>query len=179
MIVKNLTQVGNPIIRNKSTVVKDIKSKKTQKIIKDLVDSMRYGELVGIAAPQIGISRRIFVTEIRTTSLRKVDEKVEVDALKVFINPRIISVSKNTLSRYEGCGSVAGANLFGKVKRPTSLVIKARNKKGEAFELKAKGLLARVILHESDHIDGKVFLDRLIDTKSLMSGNEYKKKFKK
>ena len=179
MIVKNLIQVGNPIIRKKSTVVKDVRSKKTQKIIKNMVDSMRHGNLVGIAAPQIGINQRIFVTEIRATSLRKVDEKMEVDALKVFINPRIVSISKNTWSRYEGCGSVAAANLFGKVRRSSSLTIRSLNKKGNYFELKARGLLARVILHELDHINGTVFLDRLIDTKSLMSGNEYKKKFKK
>ena|SRR3984885_555571 len=176
MIIKELTQVGNPVIRKKSIAVKDTNSKKTKKIIKDLVDSMRYGNLVGLAAPQIGINQRIFVTEIRTTSLRKVDEMMEADDLRVFINPRIISVSKKTFSGYEGCGSVANAHLFGKVARPTSLVVKAQNTNGEEFTLGAKGLLARVILHEQDHIDGKIFLDRLTDHKILMSANEYRKR---
>lgn len=179
MIIKNLTQVGNPIIRKKSAVVKDVKSKKVQKIIKDLTDSMRHANLVGIAAPQIGINQRIFVTEIRTTQLRKVDEKMDADPLRVFVNPRIISVSKNTWSRYEGCGSVAAGGLFGTVRRPLSLVVKAQDKHGKVFELKAKGLLARVILHELDHLDGQVFLDKIDTTKSLMSANEYKKKFVK
>lgn len=179
MIIKKLTQVGNPIIRKKSLVVKDIKSKKTQKTIRNLVDSMRHGNLVGLAAPQIGINQRIFVSEVRSTNLRKIDENMEADPLKVFINPKILSVSKKVFSGYEGCGSVALASLFGKVSRPTSLVVKAYDKNGEPFELKAKGLLARIILHELDHIDGKVFLDRLTDHKSLMSVNEYRKKFVK
>ncbi|MDB5266223.1 MAG: Peptide deformylase [Parcubacteria group bacterium] len=179
MIIKELTQVGNPIIRRKSSVVKDFKSKKIKKTIKDLVDSMRHGNLVGIAAPQIGINQRIFLTEIRMTSLRTIDKDKEADDLRVFINPQVLSVSKKTFSEYEGCGSVAHANLFGKVSRPTSLVIKARDKNGEWFTMEAKGLLAKVILHELDHIDGKVFLDRLTDTKSLMSRSEYKKMFKK
>ena len=177
MIIKNITQVGNPIIRKKSTLVKAIKSKKIQKIIKDLTDTMRHSNLVGIAAPQIGINQRIFLTELRKTEFRKMDDKKEIDALRVFINPKILSVSKKTFSRYEGCGSVALSNIFGKVKRPTSLVVKALDKNGEAFELKAEGLLARVILHELDHINGMIFLDRLDNTKDLMSSNEYKKKF--
>jgi peptide deformylase len=179
MIIKELTQVGNPIIRRKSAVVKGVKSKETQKIIKDLVDSMRHGNLVGLAAPQIGINQRIFVTEIRDTTLRKIDKKKDLDFLRVFVNPQIVSVSKKMQAGYEGCGSVALAKLFGKVSRPTSLVIKALDKDGKSFELKASGLLARVILHETDHIDGKVFLDRLTDHKSLMSANEYRNKFGK
>ncbi len=179
MIIKKLTQVGSPIIRKKSTVVKDIKSKKIQRIIKNLVDSMKYGNLVGLAAPQIGINLQIFVTEIRTTNIRKVDEKMDADRLRVFINPKIISVSKDTWSRYEGCGSVAVGNIFGTVKRPTSIVIKAQDKNGKIFVLKAKNLLARVILHEFDHLNGKIFLDRLTDTKSFMSRNEYKQKYYK
>jgi peptide deformylase len=176
MIIKTLTQVGNPVIRKKSTAVKNIKSKKTQKIIKDLTDSMRYGNLVGLAAPQIGINERIFVTEIRTTKLRKVDERMERSPLQVYINPRLTSISKKTLSKYEGCGSVALAKLFGRVPRATSLTVEAQDKNGKPFELKASGILARVILHELDHLNGIIFLDRMIETKSLMSVNEYRKK---
>lgn len=94
MATKKTTQIGNPILRAKAEVVKDIKSKSVKNLITDLTDTMRANNLVGIAAPQIGKSLRIFVTEIRKTKLRKSDV---VDKFRVFINPRIVSVSKKKL----------------------------------------------------------------------------------
>ncbi len=176
MIIKIPTQVGNPIIRTNAKEVKIIKSKEVQKIIKDLVDSMRHHDLVGMAAPQIGKSVRIFVTEIRKTKNRS--PKV-IDGLKIFINPTIKSNSDKEILGYEGCGSVAEGNLFGKVNRSESITVQAFNERGEKYDLNAKGLLARVIQHEIDHLNGNVFLDWLTDKNSLMSGVEYRKKFKK
>jgi len=172
MIIRNATQVGNPIIRKKAKNVANPKTKTTKQIIKNLVDSMRYHELVGMAAPQIGKSSRIFVTENRDTKLRKGDTKRDIDSLRVFINPRIISSSKKEMNGWEGCGSVAFANLFGTVKRPLSLVVEALDENGEKFQLKAQNLLARVIQHEMDHLNGIVFTDRA-NTKSYMSKDEY------
>lgn len=172
MIIKNVTQVGNPIIRRRSKTVSYI-SPQTRRIIKDLVDSMRGANLVGMAAPQIGKNVRIFVTEIRKTALRRTSE---LDAVRVFVNPHIISVSKKKVSGYEGCGSVAFAGIFGLVPRSDLVTVKAMNEKGETFILKATGLLARVIQHETDHLDGIIFLDKVTDTKSLMSKEEYLKK---
>lgn len=174
MIVKHATQVGNPVIRKKSKRITDIKSAQTKKIIKDLIDSMRHHQLVGMAAPQIGKNVRIFVTEIKETKLRKSDKQSDVDGLRVFVNPRITSFSDKHVKGWEGCGSVSEANLFGKVSRPKSLVIEAMNEKGNPFTLEAKSLLARVIQHEMDHIDGIVFTDKA-DAKTYMSRNEYVK----
>ena len=181
MVIKQVTQVGNPIIRKISGSVpqKDIGSKKIKATIKNLTDSMRYHGLVGMAAPQIGINVRIFVTEIRKTRVRKSQSRREIDPLRIFINPKIVSFSKQKTSGYEGCGSVAGANLFGKVNRSKSIIVRAQNAKGEHFELRATRLLAKVIQHEYDHLDGLVFIDRVTDTKSLMSRNEYLKKSQK
>jgi peptide deformylase len=176
MIVKTLTQVGNPIIRRKSTLVKNIQSKKIQRVITDLTASMRHHGLVGIAATQIGINLRMFVTEVRKTKFRN---KIKPDPLRIFINPRIVKVSKKTTSGYEGCGSVNSGGIFGTVRRPSELVVRAQDKDGKPFELKAKGLLARIILHELDHINGIVFMDKIDNTKSLMGREEYLKKFRK
>lgn len=170
MIIKNVTQVGNPIIRKISKKVTSTKSPLVKKIIKDLTESMRHANLVGMAAPQIGHNWRIFVTEIRKTTLRKTKE---LDKLRVFINPKIINLSKNKISGYEGCGSVACAGIFGKVLRPSQITISAIDENNKKFEYTAKGLLARVIQHEIDHLNGVVFMDKIIDTKSLMSKNEY------
>lgn len=173
MIVKNATQVGNKIIRARSVEIVDPKSKSARKVVTDLIDSMRHHDLVGMAAPQIGKGVRVFVTEIRQTKLRKRDG-INLDPLKVFINPRILSISKKEVKDWEGCGSIATANLFGLVKRPASVEIEALDERGIKFRLKAKNLLARVIQHEMDHLNGIVFVDRA-DPKTYMSRNEYLK----
>ena len=177
MIIKSVTQVGNPIIRKKSKNVASVKSLSVKKIIKNLTDSMRHSNLVGMAAPQIGQNLRIFVTEIRKTKFRK--KIKELDGLRVFINPKIISRSRKMVSGYEGCGSVATAGIFGKVPRPYRVTVSAINEKNKKFVFTAKGLLARVIQHETDHLDGIVFLDKVADKKSLMSREEYLKKFRR
>jgi peptide deformylase len=173
MIIKKTTQVGNKVIRAKAKAVVITKplSKEIKAVIRNLRDSMRHHNLVGMAAPQIGQGIRIFVTEIRKTKIRKVF-KGNRDPLRVFINPKIMSFSKVLDKGWEGCGSVACAGLFGQVKRPNSVVVKALNEKGEPFILKAKDLLARVIQHELDHLNGVLFVDKA-DTKSYMSRNEY------
>lgn len=170
MIIKNVTQVGNPIIRKISKKVTSINSPEVKKIIKDLTDSMRYLNLVGMAAPQIGYNLQIFVTEIRSTTLRKTNE---LDKLRVFINPKIINTSKSEISGYEGCGSVALSGIFGKVLRQSQVIVSATDENNKKFEHTAKGLLSRVIQHEIDHLNGIVFIDKVTDKKSLMSKEEY------
>jgi peptide deformylase len=171
MIIRNTTQIGNPIIRRKSKIVKNIKSKPIQKIVKDLIDSMRHHGLVGMAAPQIGHNLRIFVTEIRQTPTRK---PKDLDSVRVFINPKIKKFSGKKIAGYEGCDSVGQpAALFGEVLRSESLEVNAVNEKGKSFALKTKGLLARIIQHEYDHLEGLVFLDHISNPKTLMSRSEY------
>jgi peptide deformylase len=170
MIIKSVAQVGNPIIRKKSKKVTSITSPETKKIVKDLTDSMRHANLVGMAAPQIGYNLRIFVTEVRTTTLRKTNES---DKLRIFINPQIIHASKKQVLGYEGCGSVASANIFGKVPRSSQITVEAFDEKNKKFVFTAKGLLARVIQHEFDHLEGIIFLDKVSDKKSLMNREEY------
>jgi peptide deformylase len=169
MIIKRATQVGNPVIRTRSKKVV-VSSKRNKAVIKNLVDSMRYHGLVGMAAPQIGIDQRIFVTEICETRFRT---QSQLDPVRVFINPKILSMSRKKVFGYEGCGSVAASGLFGNVKRSLAVTVEAFNEKGEKFRLRANGLLARIIQHEFDHLEGKVFLDRLSDMSSIMSREEY------
>ncbi len=175
MIKRRVTQIGNPVIRKKSKRVGKVSSKSIQKTVRDLVDSMRFHGLVGMAAPQIGLNLRIFVTEIRKTKTRKSKEK---DQLRVYINPRFVSFSQDKSVGYEGCGSVALGQLFGPVKRPPRISVTARDEQGKQFTLQAQGLLARAIQHELDHLNGIVYLDRVTDTKKLMSRDEYIKRFR-
>ncbi len=170
MIIKEASQVGDPIIRAKAKPVTKVTSTETKKIVKDLIDSMRYHNLVGMAAPQIGISKRVFVTEIRATKLRK---GRKLDSVRVFINPKITKLSKLKILDWEGCGSVAEAQLFSKVPRSKTIEVEAYNLEGKKFALVATDLLARIIQHETDHLNGVIFMDRITDTKTLMSRGEY------
>lgn len=176
MIVENVIQIGNPILRKKNELIKNVKDKEVLKTIEDLTDSMRHYGLVGMAAPQIGKNIKIFVTEIRPTPSRKPDI---LDGLRVFINPKIVWKSKKEIIIYEGCGSVSHSDLFGPVRRPEKVMIKALNEKGEKIKLKASGLLARVIQHEYDHLIGIEFVEKICDFKKIMSKSEYLKMVEK
>jgi peptide deformylase len=168
MSVRPTTLVGVPVLRAKAKKVADFKSAQVKRIITDLTDSMRSAQLVGMAAPQIGIGLQIFVTEVRKTKQRRDVKKF--DPLRVFINPRITSRSKKTILGYEGCGSVAPTEgLFAEVPRSDVVTVTAQDQEGKKFTLKATGLLARIIQHEQDHLEGKVFLDRVVNTRSLRS----------
>ncbi len=170
MIIKNATQVGNPIIRRRSRAVIHVASPAARRIVRNLIDSMRHHGLVGMAAPQIGINKRIFVTEIRKTKTRKQNE---LDPVRIFINPQITNRSQKQDAGYEGCGSVANAGLFGKVNRSYSVTVVAFDERGKRFKIRATDFLARIIQHENDHLDGKIFLDRMTDMGSIMSREEY------
>ncbi len=170
-MIKKTIQIGDSVLRTKAEVVKDVKSAKIKKLIQDLTDTMRENNLVGIAAPQIGVSLRVFVTEIRQTKSRK---DVTSDPLRIFINPKVISVSKKKSKGWEGCGSVAKGDLFAMVSRPESIQVEAYNEHNESFTLKTSGLLARIIQHENDHLNGIMFTD-IADIKSLISSEKYLK----
>lgn len=163
-------QIGDKVIRAKAKRVRLPADAATKRLIQQMIRTMRHNHLVGIAAPQIGVSKRIFVTEPRTTEFRKRQKK---GVLVVYINPQILNQSKSTTLGYEGCGSVAHASIFGKVARSKKITILAYDLAGRTFTTHASGLLARIIQHEYDHLEGKVFLDRLHNTRTLLDRQSY------
>jgi peptide deformylase len=171
MVVKEIVQIGNPALSQKSKAVAKINSQETQKVITDLIDSMRFHGLVGMAASQIGEKLRIFVTEIRKTKYRN----LKSEPLKVYVNPEIVWSSKKQVVIYEGCGSVAYAKLFAPVRRPEKITIEALDEKGNKFKFSANGMLGRVIQHEYDHLNGVEFTEKITDMRKIMSLGEYKK----
>lgn len=168
----DVLQIGNPLLREKSRMIKNLSVPEVQKTIDNLIEVMRKNDLIGEAAPQIGQRIRVFVTEVRGTKYR---EGRSTDDLRVFINPEIINVSDQQVIGYEGCGSVVNAQLFGPVKRPKRVKIKALDRQGSEFILEADGLLARVIQHEYDHLEGILFTDKISDWKKVMAKEEYLK----
>ena len=98
MIIKEIIQIGNPLLSKKSKFVTNINAKDTQRVVENLIDSMRYHGLVGMAASQIGEKLKIFVTEVQKTKYRNFKK----DRLRVYINPEIVWSSKKHIVIYEG-----------------------------------------------------------------------------
>lgn len=133
-----------PVLRKKCQKIDKI-DEETKKLSLDMTEIMTENQGIGLAASQVGELKRIIAVQM--------EERVEI-----FINPEIISKSKETEIMEEGCLSFPG--LFLKIKRAKEIEIKTLNLEGEEFQLKAKGLLARVIQHEIDHLDGILFVDK-------------------
>lgn len=163
MAVKKVSQVGEAVIRAKAKPVtkKDIPG--LPRLLRDMTDTLRETNLIGIAAPQVGVGLQVFVTEIQQAKHRKsVDSQ---DSLRVYINPKITWRSEQQTILEEGCGSVCHSGLFGPVQRPAEVVVEALDEHMQPFTLKASGLLAKCIQHEFDHLQGVVVLDKFTDTR--------------
>jgi peptide deformylase len=142
-------------------------------VIRDLKDTMTKGTLIGIAAPQIGYNYRIFVTQPRKTKYRKLPFK---DKIRVYVNPKITDSSKEQIIIWEGCGCVGIKDMFfGPVKRPKEITVEAFDEKGKRFQIRCNGILARVIQHEQDHLNGIEFIEKVDDYKKLMHETHYTK----
>lgn len=149
MALRNIRELGEPCLRKICKPIKDV-NLRTKILIGDMFDTMYDANGVGLAAPQVGILKRIFVIDCG-------DEEGN-SAPYVFINPEIID-RDGVQADYEGCLSVPGKS--GMVTRANWVKVRALNEKMEEFELEAEGLLARCILHENDHLDGVVYVDKV------------------
>jgi peptide deformylase len=156
--------LGNELLRQKAVKIDKVDSK-TQATAKEMLEILKRDKGVGLAGPQIGFMKRIFVTHI------------EGDEERVFINPSILETSHNTVKIEEGCLSVPG--IFATVNRSETIKVQAWNEKGRPFNLETSGILARVILHEYDHLEGVLFLDHLPESKREKLLAKYAKKEKK
>lgn len=149
MGIRNVRELGDSCLRKVCKEVKDI-NLRTKILIGDMFDTMYETNGVGLAAPQVGILKRIFVVDCGDEEGNSVPY--------VFINPEILE-EEGVQTDYEGCLSVPGKS--GVVSRAQKVKVRAFNEKMEEFELEAEGLLARCILHENDHLNGVVYVDRV------------------
>ena len=147
MDVKTL---GEDVLRQKALPVGEV-TDEIRQLVRDMFQTMVDHDGVGLAAPQVGQPIRLFVL--------KSDDDIE----RVFINPQIIGTSQETCSYEEGCLSIPKA--WEKVVRPERVTVQAINERGRRFTLEADGLLARIIQHENDHLDGILFIDRIDQAK--------------
>ena len=143
-----IVKIGDPVLRSVCRPVEKI-TPRTIQLIDDMIETMRAADGVGLAAPQVGVLRRIVVIETPDEGL------IEL------INPKIIAYAGEQRSE-EGCLSIPGK--YGLTVRPMYVTDRALNRKGETIEINGSGLLAKAFCHEIDHLDGKLYIDCAIKT---------------
>lgn len=143
MAIRNIIQVGDPTLRKKSFEVTDFGSK-TSELLDDMKETLKKADGAGLAAPQVGVLRRIFIVSAE-------------DKYYECINPVIVE-SKGKQIGDEGCLSVRGK--YGTVERPKKITLTAYDRHGNKFTVKAQDFLARAFCHEYDHLDGILYIDK-------------------
>ncbi|OLC45172.1 MAG: peptide deformylase [Acidobacteria bacterium 13_1_40CM_65_14] len=167
MAILKVARMGHPVLRAKARALDkaEIKSPAIQRLIEDLIDTMVEYHGVGLAAPQVHESVRIFVA-----ALDSADEGQEAEPV-VVINPEIAVVGSDVIDDWEGCLSIP--DIRGRVPRAREIRVRALDRKGDRIELRAHDFPARVIQHETDHLDGVLFFDRMRSLETLTFLDEY------
>lgn len=144
-MILEITKLGDDILRQKAQPVAEVNDE-IKKLADDMFETMIEANGVGLAGPQVGKSLRLFVA------------MADDDVKRVFINPQIIKTSEEVGDYEEGCLSIP--QVYESITRPLKVTVQAINEKGRPFTLEADGLLARIIQHEYDHLDGILYIDR-------------------
>jgi len=166
MSILKVARMGHPVLREKARALDkaDIRSPLVQKLIDDMIDTMHEYSGVGLAAPQVHEGLRLFVALL--------DEEPDPDAdPTVVINPEIIPAAAALEEGWEGCLSIP--DIRGMVPRHTEITLKALDRHGKAREYRLKRFAARVAQHETDHLDGVLFFDRMRSMETLTYLEEY------
>lgn len=150
MALRNIVQVGDPILRKKSREVGEI-TERTRILIDDMIETMQDAEGVGLAAPQVGVLKRIFVVDVGEGPI-------------VLVNPEIVEQSGEQTGT-EGCLSVPDRS--GEVTRPNYVKIKGIDREGNEVEYEGTELLARAFCHENDHLNGVIYTDHVKELHTL------------
>ena len=170
MTVREIVSVGHPVLRQRTTEVAptDIPTAEIQGLIADLIDTMRHANGAGIAANQIGVSLRVAVIEVNDNQRYPYKPAIP---LTVVINPVIEPVDDELVEINEGCLSVP--NLRGSLHRHVSVRVRSLDEHGNAHDEIKRGLTAGTFQHECDHLDGKLFLDRVTDPTTFTTWEQF------
>ena len=150
-----LAYYGNPILRKKGAPIESINDEIRQ-LVKDMIDTIIEHNGIGLAAPQVHRSLALFITSV---PVEQPDGNWLPGELRVFINPKILSIAEEKSTRSEGCLSLP--TIYAEVNRPVKIRIRATDLEGNDFEEEFSDLAARCIMHENDHINGVLFVDRV------------------
>jgi len=175
MPILKVARMGHPALRAQARAVDpaEIATPHVQQLIDDLIETMREYQGVGLAAPQVRETLRVFVTAIDSE-----DDEPGGDApVLVVVNPEIRAVGSKVIENWEGCLSIP--DLRGKVPRAAEIQVRGYDRRGERISLHASDFAARVIQHETDHLDGVLFLDRMRSFETLTFLEEYSRYWSK
>ena len=167
---REIAQLGAKVLRQTAEFVQDVHAIEIRRIIEDLQTTLANTQGVGIAAPQISESKRIIIVASRPTA--RYPEAPQM-APTVMINPSFQTRSENKQKGWEGCLSIPGIRAL--VPRYNEIIVQYTNEQGEDIELMLDGFIARVFQHEVDHLDGRVYLDRVEDNRDIIAESEYLK----
>ena len=164
MAILKVARLGHPVLRQLSAPVprEQIRSAETQRLIDDMIETMREYNGAGLAAPQVHVLQQICVIEVHGNP--RYPEAPAIP-LTVLINPVVTALTEETEDGWEGCLSVP--DMRGIVPRATSVRLEALDREGNRVDVVAKEFFARVIQHETDHLHGRVYLDRMRDFSTL------------
>ncbi|MFN9556571.1 MAG: peptide deformylase [Dolichospermum sp.] len=165
-----IIKLGNPILRQKAAAVENIQDEKIQNLIDELITSVAQANGVGIAAPQIAATTRLFIVASRPNARYPHAPEMQPTAM---INPRIIAHSSEVVKGWEGCLSVPG--IRGLVPRYQTIEVEYTDRSGNFQKQELTDFIARIFQHEYDHLEGLVFLDRVENNHDLISEEEYQK----
>ena len=170
MSILKVARMGHPVLRVKARALDraEIKSASIQKLIDNMMETMVEYRGVGLAAPQVHEGVRLFVASLDAD---EEDEGSEPRPPLAIVNPEITIVGTDIVDDWEGCLSIP--DVRGRVPRAREIKVRAFDRMGERIELSAHGFAARVIQHETDHLDGTLFLDRMRSFETLTFLDEY------
>jgi peptide deformylase len=166
--ISEISQLGAQVLRLQAQVVIDTQNAETQQIIETMQDTLAATQGVGIAAPQISVSKRIIIIASRPTPRYPSAPLMEPT---VMINPAFQTLSDTTEKDWEGCLSIPGIRAL--VPRYKEILINYTNQQGDLVEARLEGFVARVFQHEFDHLEGTVYLDRVEDNRDIFAESEY------
>jgi len=167
MTVRPILEIGHPVLRQAAEPVDDLAA--VQGLVDDLIDTMRTANGAGLAANQIGAPVQVCVIEVRPGNPRYPYKPLI--PLTVLINPTIELLTSETFANYEGCLSVPG--LRGVVDRAVEVRVRAIDRTGAPIDAVVRGLSAGTFQHETDHLNGTLFVDRVTDTHTLCTWEEF------
>lgn len=165
---KAILLLGNPLLRDISESVDNVLAPQMQRLFKHMLKTVIEQQGMGLAAPQIGVSKRVFVMASHPNKRYPYAPDMTPT---IIVNPQIIATSTAKEKGWEGCLTVP--SLRGFVPRHTHIDVRYQNMEGEWLEQRFEGFLARIFQHEYDHLDGKVFIDRVDSTHDLMAESEW------
>lgn len=173
-MVLEITQIGNPVLRKKaeSVTAEELASAKMQQFIDDLIETKRAANGAGIAAPQVGLSKRIFVVEVVNNP--RYPYKPEAP-LTVVVNPEITFLTDERYGNYEGCLSIP--DLRGIVDRCPIIRVRGFDRHGNNLDMEVRGITAGTFQHEDDHLNGIMFLDRVTNKDSFSTWAEFDERY--